>query len=179
MTKSSSPNLTRLTYHRIYTDSPGDSHFDAVTADHMPDHFRKRCRGGHPHLNPRCLKRVAGRSPRERMTHKDHINLVRQQHLRHLSALFRDPAFTTSITLIVESLCIPIRQDCQAPRKHPKKVWTLSLGGLSIVKQSEMKSLLWQIFRPRFTKLFVRRTEEPLDNDSSNNCCQGRRYTQV
>ncbi|WP_332449857.1 cupin domain-containing protein [Methanoculleus sp.] len=33
MTKTSSPNLTRLTYHRIYTDSQGDSHFDAVTVE--------------------------------------------------------------------------------------------------------------------------------------------------
>jgi quercetin dioxygenase-like cupin family protein len=33
MTKTSSPNLTRLTYHRIYTDSQGDSHFDVVTVE--------------------------------------------------------------------------------------------------------------------------------------------------
>lgn len=33
MTKTSSPNLTLLTYHRIYTDSQGDSHFDVVTVE--------------------------------------------------------------------------------------------------------------------------------------------------
>ena len=33
MTKTSSPNLTRVTYHRIYTDSQGDSHFDVVTVE--------------------------------------------------------------------------------------------------------------------------------------------------
>lgn len=33
MTKTSSSNLTRLTYHRIYTDSQGDSHFDVVTVE--------------------------------------------------------------------------------------------------------------------------------------------------
>ncbi|CCJ37360.1 hypothetical protein BN140_2437 [Methanoculleus bourgensis MS2] len=33
MTKTSTSNLTRLTYHRIYTDSQGDSHFDVVTVE--------------------------------------------------------------------------------------------------------------------------------------------------
>lgn len=33
MTKTSSSNLTRVTYHRIYTDSQGDSHFDVVTVE--------------------------------------------------------------------------------------------------------------------------------------------------
>lgn len=33
MTNTSSSNLTRLTYHRIYTDSQGDSHFDVVTVE--------------------------------------------------------------------------------------------------------------------------------------------------
>jgi hypothetical protein len=35
MTKTSSPNLTRVTYHRIYTDSQGDSHFDVVTVEQI------------------------------------------------------------------------------------------------------------------------------------------------
>jgi len=33
MTNTSTSNLTRLTYHRIYTDSQGDSHFDVVTVE--------------------------------------------------------------------------------------------------------------------------------------------------
>jgi hypothetical protein len=36
MTKTFSPKLTRLTYHRIYTDSQGDSHLDAVTVEQSP-----------------------------------------------------------------------------------------------------------------------------------------------
>jgi hypothetical protein len=31
MTKTLSPNLTSVTYHRIYVDTQGDSHFDLVT----------------------------------------------------------------------------------------------------------------------------------------------------
>ena len=31
MTNTFSPNLTRVTYHRIYVDPMGDSHFDTVT----------------------------------------------------------------------------------------------------------------------------------------------------
>jgi hypothetical protein len=33
MTKTPSPNLSRVTYHRVYADSQGDSHFDVVTVD--------------------------------------------------------------------------------------------------------------------------------------------------
>jgi len=33
MTKTSSPNLTRVTYHGIYTDSQRDPHFDLVTVE--------------------------------------------------------------------------------------------------------------------------------------------------
>ncbi len=31
MTELSSPNLTRVTYHRVYTDPQGESHFAVVT----------------------------------------------------------------------------------------------------------------------------------------------------
>ncbi len=31
MTETSSPNLTRVTYHRVYTDPQGESRFDVVT----------------------------------------------------------------------------------------------------------------------------------------------------
>jgi len=31
MTHTLSPNLTQVTYHRIYVDAKGDSHFDVVT----------------------------------------------------------------------------------------------------------------------------------------------------
>jgi hypothetical protein len=33
MTKTSSSNLTHVTYHRIYTDPQGESHFDVVTVE--------------------------------------------------------------------------------------------------------------------------------------------------
>ncbi|MBN2110008.1 MAG: cupin domain-containing protein [Methanosarcinaceae archaeon] len=33
MTETSSSDLTRVTYHRIYVDSQGDSHFDVVTVE--------------------------------------------------------------------------------------------------------------------------------------------------
>jgi hypothetical protein len=33
MTKTLSPNLTPVTYHRIYVDTQGDSHFDLVTIE--------------------------------------------------------------------------------------------------------------------------------------------------
>jgi hypothetical protein len=33
MTKTFSPNLTQVTYHRIYVDSQGDSHFDFVMVE--------------------------------------------------------------------------------------------------------------------------------------------------
>jgi quercetin dioxygenase-like cupin family protein len=33
MTKKLSPNLTQVTYHRIYADALGDSHFDTVTVE--------------------------------------------------------------------------------------------------------------------------------------------------
>jgi quercetin dioxygenase-like cupin family protein len=33
MTKKLSPNLTQVTYHRIYADAQGDSHFDTVTVE--------------------------------------------------------------------------------------------------------------------------------------------------
>jgi quercetin dioxygenase-like cupin family protein len=33
MTNAHSPNLTLVTYPRIYTDSQGDSHFDSVTVE--------------------------------------------------------------------------------------------------------------------------------------------------
>jgi len=33
MTETSSSNLTQVTYHRIYVDSQGDSHFDVVTVE--------------------------------------------------------------------------------------------------------------------------------------------------
>jgi len=33
MTKTLSPNLTQVTYHRIYMDAEGDSHFDVVTVE--------------------------------------------------------------------------------------------------------------------------------------------------
>lgn len=33
MTKTFSPNLNQVTYHRIYTDPQGDSHFDTVTVE--------------------------------------------------------------------------------------------------------------------------------------------------
>jgi hypothetical protein len=33
MTEAQSTNLTRVTYHRIYTDPRGDSHFDVVTVE--------------------------------------------------------------------------------------------------------------------------------------------------
>jgi hypothetical protein len=33
MTETISPNLTRVTYHRLYSDAQGDSHFDVVTIE--------------------------------------------------------------------------------------------------------------------------------------------------
>jgi len=33
MTETSSPDLSRVTYHRIYTDPQGESHFDVVTVE--------------------------------------------------------------------------------------------------------------------------------------------------
>ena len=33
MTEKLSPNLTRVTYHRIYADAQGGSHFDTVTVE--------------------------------------------------------------------------------------------------------------------------------------------------
>lgn len=33
MTHTPSPNLARVTYHRIYTDAQGDSHLDTVTVE--------------------------------------------------------------------------------------------------------------------------------------------------
>ena len=33
MTKTSSPNLAQVTYHRIYVDAQGGSHFDVVTVE--------------------------------------------------------------------------------------------------------------------------------------------------
>jgi hypothetical protein len=33
MTQPFSPPLTRVTYHRVYSDSQGDSHFDVVTVE--------------------------------------------------------------------------------------------------------------------------------------------------
>ena len=33
MNETVSPNLNRVTYHRVYTDADGESHFDTVTVD--------------------------------------------------------------------------------------------------------------------------------------------------
>jgi len=33
MTQTFSPNLTQVTYHRLYSDTQGDSHFDVVTIE--------------------------------------------------------------------------------------------------------------------------------------------------